>query len=1388
METISHSLPKKTYRGGTVKTAYDDVFTARPKLKVPTLSPRDEDYSEIFEVFHASRGSSIPVLDLPAVEDEDEIDVCFDVRTSGFDYSEVFGSSNGFDFAVSYEQLFQQSKAGDDSSNEAWIPAQSESLSDESDPSGCSEKNQSLSSRDVCHSYDDTKQFNISYQKANPKGKDDILDGMTHVTQLDAIPGYSFIINDTMPSEHVKLESSALQIERNTDCSGVVKEGKRLRKTVSQPPISNIGLQGNKTEAELLIHNDKSSSPGKAFVSVSDVSLRTRPSHLPPPSRPPPLFDDRAVNSSRLNSKLKASKSNVFERIDADYSQPYFDVEIDASSSAAASAAAIRDAVERAQEQLSNAKERMERKKDGLENLTKSHLGKNIGHKGEKHIKFDKLKCPKGDKFSRKYEREGSEMKAYAEEDKKKARNTVPVASSATEGIDGICSEQGEESTQSQVPDKTEGTVAWEEATQFYEVVEENNISVAYTVADQSASSDCGVDNTGIAAMVEPQEYHMQTKAATVDHECQETGEKSEVFRGGLEQVKIIADQGSVWQEDHQKKLKLAQMGCDWQDMDKKTRVTLQPGETDDKGSLVDKIKNDAIPKEDQLKESELIFEQKAKGVTERVVHVIGIKESPEGKGSGMERKASFDSNEYIIDFCTDVKQEKDGGKLNEVPRQNAKDKLEKEACETQVNESKHVKTCKMRQYKEKRDEIAEREGTTNLSKEISEQEGSNNRLGVDLKQQEINKERNSVCEAETNEGSKMTIEQRQNNERKKRASEKVVSEERPNDVIDPDENEKRLKEAWEKKEKWKRTREARESEKKVELLSKEDDIMNRSSEATVCIKEEGKGEGFNEQDSAHEQLKRVVSDKKMNFDQGNYTNTEELKTYNEGNWQTHEPSLCGETESLKMEHKTYEREVEVKNEPQEAKIYSYDIDQTDLQYEEINDKIKDEPLCQTGITDTYNEDDIDLIGIHIKETSGTFEMATDIENAYNLTHMRKEGRKNFKGIQSAINQDENKDKLTASQVVQESVENDRKPRNVLPAQKLTKQNPEVDETSSRKKTILEEKEKKERLKKERDLENDFLRKIEEEKEREREREKDRMGVDTVTREACERAFADTRDRAERAAVERATAEVRQRALAEARERLEKASAEARERLIADKVSDARLRAERAAVERATAEARERAIEKAKAEKASFEARDRVERPVTDKFSAYSRNVNGGFRHSYSSSNLQHQSMGPSRDLKHSQSSVSGGFEGESAQRCKARLERYQRTAERAAKALAEKNMRDLIAHKEQTERNRLAESLDADVKRWSSGKEGNLRALLSTLQYILGPNSGWQPIPLTDVITAAAVKKAYRKATLCVHPDKLQQRGASIHQKYVCEKVFDLLKESWNKFNSEER
>uniref|UniRef100_A0A5B7AKI9 Putative auxilin-related protein 1 n=1 Tax=Davidia involucrata TaxID=16924 RepID=A0A5B7AKI9_DAVIN len=143
--------------------------------------------------------------------------------------------------------------------------------------------------------------------------------------------------------------------------------------------------------------------------------------------------------------------------------------------------------------------------------------------------------------------------------------------------------------------------------------------------------------------------------------------------------------------------------------------------------------------------------------------------------------------------------------------------------------------------------------------------------------------------------------------------------------------------------------------------------------------------------------------------------------------------------------------------------------------------------------------------------------------------------------------------------------------------------------------------------------------------------------------------------------------------------------------------------------------------------------------------------------------------------------------EGESEERRRARLNHHLRTQTRMAKALAEKNQRDFHTQQEQEERHRIAETLDDDIKRWAAGKEGNLRALLSSLQYVLWPECGWQTVSLTDLITSVSVKKVYYKATLCVHPDKVQQKGANLQQKYIAEKVFDVLKEAFNKFNSEE-
>lgn len=271
--------------------------------------------------------------------------------------------------------------------------------------------------------------------------------------------------------------------------------------------------------------------------------------------------------------------------------------------------------------------------------------------------------------------------------------------------------------------------------------------------------------------------------------------------------------------------------------------------------------------------------------------------------------------------------------------------------------------------------------------------------------------------------------------------------------------------------------------------------------------------------------------------------------------------------------------------------------------------------------------------------------------------------------------------------------------------------------------------------------------------ERERERERERE----IEREKA------------RQAVERATKEARGRAAAEARIKAERTAAKKAH-------DEARERAERAAFQKAATEARERAAAGAREKAAAAATREQQHKNENDLESYFSMDARVNSAPRQRASMFGATSTGDFQEI-----------EGETEERRRARLERNQRTHERAKKALAEKNERDFQTQREQAERHRIAETLDIEIKRWAAGKEGNLRALLSTMEYVLWPDCGWQPVPLTDIITAASVKKFYRKATLCIHPDKVQQKGANLQQKYIAEKVFDLLKEAWNKFNSEE-
>ncbi|KAM3254925.1 hypothetical protein ACQJBY_048390 [Aegilops geniculata] len=326
-------------------------------------------------------------------------------------------------------------------------------------------------------------------------------------------------------------------------------------------------------------------------------------------------------------------------------------------------------------------------------------------------------------------------------------------------------------------------------------------------------------------------------------------------------------------------------------------------------------------------------------------------------------------------------------------------------------------------------------------------------------------------------------------------------------------------------------------------------------------------------------------------------------------------------------------------------------------------------------------------------------------------------------------------------------------------------------EERERQEKLDREKEMRQREEKEREQ-----RRLEEarELEQQRERGRGRQAVERATKEARERAAIEARAKAERearlrnerAAVQRAQQEARERAAVDARDRADRAAAEAkekaaaqtRERATAERAAvervqqDAKRRADRAAVEKAAAEVRERqaaeARERHAASAAAAAAREKQSKPddlesffgmgaransapkqraptVDPTFNAQSQSRAAATSASASSMRKASSTTNFTDDL----SAIFGGapmpsdefqaVEGESEERRRARLERHQRTRERAAKALAEKNERDMNVQREQAERDRISESLDFEIKRWAAGKEGNLRALLSTMQYV---------------------------------------------------------------------
>jgi len=71
---------------------------------------------------------------------------------------------------------------------------------------------------------------------------------------------------------------------------------------------------------------------------------------------------------------------------------------------------------------------------------------------------------------------------------------------------------------------------------------------------------------------------------------------------------------------------------------------------------------------------------------------------------------------------------------------------------------------------------------------------------------------------------------------------------------------------------------------------------------------------------------------------------------------------------------------------------------------------------------------------------------------------------------------------------------------------------------------------------------------------------------------------------------------------------------------------------------------------------------------------------------------------------------------------------------------------------------------VEAKISAWAerNGQPHNLRALLASLHEVTPEHWGWQPTSLSALVDGAAALKAYQRAALVVHPDKLVNKPAA--------------------------
>lgn len=97
----------------------------------------------------------------------------------------------------------------------------------------------------------------------------------------------------------------------------------------------------------------------------------------------------------------------------------------------------------------------------------------------------------------------------------------------------------------------------------------------------------------------------------------------------------------------------------------------------------------------------------------------------------------------------------------------------------------------------------------------------------------------------------------------------------------------------------------------------------------------------------------------------------------------------------------------------------------------------------------------------------------------------------------------------------------------------------------------------------------------------------------------------------------------------------------------------------------------------------------------------------------------------------------------------------------------------------------KLHDEVEEQINAWKQGKEDNLRALLSSLETVLEPQTNWKPVAMSELVLPKRVKLVYMKAVAKTHPDKIPQ-NASPKTRMVSETVFVVINKAWEVFKQQ--